>query len=300
MRTALVSGHRGFVGSHLTRALVADGWEVTGCDNDGAPADLLCDCREFFAETTTRFDLVVHCAAVVGGRMTISGDPMAVAVDLELDAAMFRWAVRTRQPRVVYFSSCAAYPTALQVEPNVCREEDLTLTPTIGTPDLTYGWAKITGEMLAGYAQAEGVRVHIFRPFSGYGDDQDPCYPFPAFVNRAAHRQNPFTVWGDGTAVRDFVHIDDIVATVLTVIEGEDVGPLNIGTGRATSFNELQRLVCAAAGYDPAVQHALDRPVGPSWRQADVTLLNRIRPAEVTLEEGIRRALRSHPSPGGS
>ncbi len=66
-RTVLISGHRGFVGSHLARTLLAEGWEVTGVDNDGGPTDPLCDCRDFFAETTTRFDLTIHCAAVVGG-----------------------------------------------------------------------------------------------------------------------------------------------------------------------------------------------------------------------------------------
>ncbi len=143
MSTALVTGHMGFVGSHMTRALVALGWEVTGVDlEDGGLGEHSIDCRTYFAETTKQFDLVVHCAAVVGGRMTISYDPMAVAVDLELDAAMFRWAVATKQPRVVYFSSCAAYPVYLQGGGRRCTETDLNpANDLIGRPDLTYGWA---------------------------------------------------------------------------------------------------------------------------------------------------------------
>ncbi len=118
---------------------------------------------------------------------------------------MFRWAVRTAQPRVVYFSSSAAYPLYLQTERDFVlsnsgvrrdlgspirrlAEADLTFEPFVGLPDMVYGWSKITGEMLAGYARAEGVKVHVFRPFSGYGDDQDLCYPFPAFVGRAVAR----------------------------------------------------------------------------------------------------------------
>lgn len=286
---ALVTGHRGFVGSHLAAHLADLGWEVTGCDI--ADVQRPVDCREVFERDSTRYDLVVHCAAVVGGRLTISGDPLAVAVDLELDAAMFRWAQRTGQRRVVYFSSSAAYPTFLQEAPGRrLAEHDLDpLASMIGTPDLTYGWAKLTGEMLASHVN---VPVHIFRPFSGYGPGQADDYPFPAYVARAARRDDPFDIWGDGEQARDFVHIDDIVATVMAAIDDDHRGPLNIGTGIGTTFNQLAALVCEQAGYQPAALcHHLDKPTGPSHRVADVTVSHQVYKPKISLEFGIAEAL---------
>lgn len=286
-KTALVTGDAGFVGRHIVEYLQFHDWTVYGCDiKRGA------DCRTLFAnETDEQYDLVVHCAAVVGGRMTISNDPLAVAVDLAIDSDFFRWAVRTRQHRLVYFSSCAAYPCELQVPGHPTPETDITLWPRIGTPDLTYGWTKLTGEMLAQYAEEAGVPVHIFRPFSGYGSDQDDSYPFPAYIDRALRADNPFEVWGDGEQVRDFIHIDDVVDTVFAAIEQDYRLPLNIGSGRATSFNELAELVTSAAGYAPEIKHCFDRPVGPAWRVADTTNQFEVYRPRVSLEEGIRRAL---------
>lgn len=289
MSTALVTGDAGFVGRHITEWLVHDGWDVYGCDiAKGARYD----CRKLFAESTDHYDLVVHCAAVVGGRMTISNDPLAVAVDLAIDSDFFRWAVRTKQSRLVYFSSCAAYPSHLQVPGHPTPESDITIDGGfIGEPDMTYGWTKLTGEMLAQYAEAEGVPVHIFRPFSGYGSDQDDSYPFPAYIDRALRRDDPFEIWGDGTQVRDFIHIDDIVQTVFAAIRQDYRQPLNIGWGRATDFNELAELVTSAVGYSPDIKHYFDRPVGPAWRVADTTNQLEVFAPKISLEEGIARAL---------
>lgn len=285
MRTALVTGARGFVGSHLTRALTDRGWDVDGCDIiDGT------DCRQLFATDDIRSDLVVHCAAVVGGRLTISGDPLAVAVDLELDAALFRWAARTRQQRIVYFSSSAAYPTYLQNDGHRLIEDDISLD-VIGRPDLTYGWAKLTGEILAGYAEAEGIPVHIFRPFSGYGPGQPLDYPFPSYIDRALRHDPTFHVWGNGRQTRDFIHIDDIVAAVLAAVDQDYRRPVNLGTGRPTTFNELAGLVCAPLGYTPEIFHDTAKPVGPQYRVADIQRMTELYTPKIELEHGISRAL---------
>ena len=114
---ALVTGSAGFAGRHFREALHHRGWDVTGIDIAEGN-----DARDFFSASGDRFDLVVHCAAVVGGRALIDGPPLALAVNLELDAAMFRWALRTRPGRVIYLSSPAAYPVALQGEPRLLAE----------------------------------------------------------------------------------------------------------------------------------------------------------------------------------
>ena len=162
----LITGDAGFVGGYFHKAL--DGHDITGVDIKNG-----IDARKFFATDETHFDLVVHLAAIVGGRATIEGEPLSVAVDLAIDSELFQWALRTKPERIIYYSSSAAYPIKLQDYGSThhLTESDIDLN-NIQSPDYTYGWAKLTGEMLASYAEKEGLRVHIFRPFSGYGEDQ--------------------------------------------------------------------------------------------------------------------------------
>lgn len=271
----------------MTRALVGRGMEVVGVDIvEGL------DARDFFRLDDTRFDLVVHLAAVIGGRQKIDGAPLDLAVDLAIDAEMFTWALRTKQRRIVYYSSAAAYPINLQWLPlrYRLREDDIDLND-IATPDMTYGWAKLTGEMLASHAMNAGVPVSVIRPFSGYGEDQALDYPFPTFIQRARARQTPFKVWGDGQQVRDFIHIDDVVDATLAAVDLDVQGPINLGWGRPTSFNELACLVTGRTSTDLTIEHILDAPRGVEYRVADNSKMLTFYEPKITLEEGIRRAL---------
>ncbi|MFD9276918.1 NAD-dependent epimerase/dehydratase family protein [Streptomyces mirabilis] len=284
----LLSGHRGFVGRHLHAAMAARGWDVDGVDLAHGGADAL----DLFRYEDVRYDLAVHCAAIVGGRASIDGSPLGVATNLALDAWYFRWLIRTGTPRAVFFSSSAAYPVALQQPGEIHRlvETDIDLDNP-GKPDATYGLAKVVGEQLAAVAQAHGTRVHVLRPFSGFGEDQADCYPFPAFIRRARERQDPFEIWGDGSSTRDWIHIDDLVGATLAVVDQDATGPINLGWGRATSFDDLARIVCSAAGYQPHLKHRADAPRGVHHRVCDPSrMLNHYVPT-VTLEEGVRRAL---------
>lgn len=302
MPSALITGAAGFVGRHFTRHLREAGWRVCPIDVavlDGNPDNVIrWDARDYFRESAddVSYDLVLHCAAVVGGRQVIDGNPLAQAVNLELDAAMFAWAMRTRPGRVIYFSSSAAYPEKLQDGSlrHKLTEKDINLAAReFGMPDQLYGWAKLTGELLARRAVLEGLAVTVVRPFSGYGEDQDACYPFPAFIDRALRREDPFIVWGHGQQVRDFIHIDDIVASVLKMFEWDDGETINLGSGIPVSMLRLAGYICEAAGYDPEFETVPTAPAGVSYRVADTDMQRRFCGApKVTLEEGISRALK--------
>ncbi|MFD7705691.1 NAD-dependent epimerase/dehydratase family protein [Streptomyces sp. NPDC059786] len=284
----LLTGHKGFIGRHLHRALEERGDDVLGVDYERQHSDAL----DFFRYDGGGYDLAIHCAAVVGGRASIDGSPLGVATNLALDSWYFRWLVRTGTPRAVYFSSSAAYPVALQQPGEIHRlaESDIDLdNPSL--PDATYGLAKVTGERLARYAEAEGCRVHVLRPMSGYGEDQADCYPFPAFIRRAKERQDPFEIWGDGGSTRDWVHVDDLVGATFAAVDQDATGPINIGWGRATSFDELAGLVTTTAGYRPELKHLPTAPQGVHHRVCDPTRMLDVYQPRITLEEGITRAM---------
>jgi nucleoside-diphosphate-sugar epimerase len=281
----LITGDAGFVGGYFHKAL--DGHDIVGVDIKNG-----IDARKFFATDETCFDLVVHLAAIVGGRATIEGEPLSVAVDLAIDSELFQWALRTKPGRIVYYSSSAAYPIKLQDYGSTHQlvETDIDLND-IQSPDYTYGWAKLTGEMLAGYAEKEGLRVHVFRPFSGYGEDQSLDYPFPSFIKRGVDKANPFKIWGSGNQVRDFIHMDDVVAATIEAVRQDVQGPINLGLGRPTSFNELAALVSSECGYSPEIEHVLGAPEGVQYRCSDPAKMLSFYTPKISLEEGISRAV---------
>ncbi len=313
MTKVLITGHRGFIGRNMIDH-APDDWDITGVDIKSG-----IDARDFFRENDKRFDIVVHLAAVVGGREKIDGAPLDLAVDLAIDAEMIQWALRTRPGKLVLFSSSAAYPTTLQLAspvgsdgirqsgissmngyrygPHYRRyaalvESDIDLgDPAYG--DALYGFSKVALEKLATLGAAEGLNIFTTRCASGYGSDQSLDYPFPSFIDRAVRRVPEFEVWGDGSQVRDWIHVSDICKAVLAAIEQDVRGPVNISTGRPTEFGELARMVTSAAGYEPEFRFLPDKPTGVHTRVLNPAKLHEFYTPTVTLEEGIDMALKA-------
>ena len=280
----LITGYLGFVGKYFVKKYLKH--DITGIDIKEN-----IDCRDFFKINNIKYDLVIHLAAIVGGRETIENSPLSVAVDLAIDSEMIQWALRTRPERIVYFSSSAAYPIELQKDELKYKllESDINLLD-MRSPDLTYGWAKLSGEYCLEFLKAEGIKVHVFRPFSGYGTDQDLNYPFPTFVNRAKEKCTPFNIWGNGEQVRDFIHIRDIVDAVDAAIINDICVPVNLGTGIPTSFNQLKELVCQKMGYDPEINHIKSKPSGVMYRCSNNHLMLSFYKPKIDLVRGIDMA----------
>jgi nucleoside-diphosphate-sugar epimerase len=278
----LITGNEGFVGKYFHKRLGPD-HNVTGIDiRKGI------DCRDFFKRDDKEYDLVIHLAAIVGGRESIEGRPMAVADNFSIDSEFFQWCLKTKPKKIVYFSSSAAYPTHYQQGSEAKRLQEWMITPSApNSPDMTYGMAKVIGEYLASFVE----NVHIFRPFSGYSYLQDTSYPFPMYIRRAIKKSDPFEVWGPGTQTRDFIHIEDIVSAVLTAVEQGITGPINLGTGRSTSFTELAQMSMDAVGYKGEIVTRPDKPVGCMHRVSDNTKLLSFYTPKITLEAGIIEAV---------
>jgi nucleoside-diphosphate-sugar epimerase len=279
----LITGSQGFVGRYFIKKLEAH--DLTLIDIKKGV-----DCRDFFKVVDTQYDLVIHLAAIVGGRESIEGRPMAVADNLSIDSEFFQWCLKTQPHKVVYFSSSAAYPVYKQepaFEGIKLKESDINFDSMLSRPDMTYGWSKLTGEYLSQFVE----NVHIFRPFSGYAWDQDSNYPFPMYVTRAIHKGPEFQVWGPGTQTRDFIHMEDVVNAVMTAVEENVQGPTNLGWGRSTSFLELAQMCMDAVGYQSEIKTLPEKPVGCMHRVSDNAKLLSFYTPKITLEEGIAEAV---------
>ena len=318
MARALVTGGSGFVGRHICTRLIAEGYDVVCVDplmeGTGAihprawPFPLKAksgqftfieeDCRTFFKSHVDHFDLVFHLAALVGGRISLETQTLLVAEDLAVDAEMWKWATLAKPGCVLYFSSSAAYPVHLQTrEHHVLLSEDMINFETqMGVPDLSYGWAKLTGEYLMKlYVEKYGGRAVAYRPFSGYGEDQHLNYPFPAICKRLLEEKGKpdVFVWGTGQQVRDFIHIDDCVDLIWQTHATMPSGmSLNLSTGIPTPFIELARIVAEEVGWEPNVAGLSDKPEGVFFRCGDTTLQQSLGlTPKITLREGVRRVL---------
>lgn len=322
-KTALITGGCGFVGRRYVSHLSSRGYDVT-CVDDlstgihsqdwpefiqkrtdyGKIYFIYDDVRNFFthlgnSQAYQNFDLVVHLAAVVGGRLNLENNPIAVATDLSIDSDFFNYTKKSDNKYSMYYSSSAAYPIKLQTKDGfkILDETDIDLK-NIACPDFTYGWSKLTGEYLATFIQDH--KIVIYRPFSGYGEDQDLTYPFPSIMKRVLSMQDPIDVWGDGKQSRDFIHIDDCIDVSMLLFERDITDTFNLSTGIETSFENLieqtilnaKKLHLVDENYNPTINRLTWKPVGVYRRVGNDVKIHQFTNWNWTsLENGIQTCL---------
>ena len=314
----LVTGGASFIGARLVNALVERGAVVRVADDlsvgrresllahleTGRVELLVGDLRDsrLARAAVEGIDLVFHLAADHGGRGYVDTHQAGPASNLILDGNVFRAAADAGASKIVFASSGCVYPNHLQRDTGVeryLREEDV--GPPYD-PDNLYGWAKLTGELhLRALQQERGVGAVSCRYFTVYGPGATPSHALIAFIARACSRQDPFEVWGDGTQVRNWTYIDDIVRGTLLAAERIDDGSaVNLGTSERIRVSDAVSAVLAAFDFAPAIRYRREMPTGPLNRVADngraLELLG-WRP-EVPFADGLARTIewyrRSH------
>jgi GDP-L-fucose synthase len=320
MRKVLVTGGAGFVGRRLVKRLLESGDDVHCVDSLAALSGAIRpgpdwfgidpidhenfhfyaeDCRDFFRRVDDDdFEYCFHLAAIVGGRLTIERNPLAVADDLSIDAAYWQWAARVKPKKSACFSSSAAYPIKYQRPDDyeLLREEMIAFEDDIGMPDMSYGWSKLTLEYLCRQAwEKHGLASIAFRPFSGYGEDQDITYPVPSICKRVLQNVGVerLTVWGSGDQKRDFIYIEDCVDGVLSMMDKIDDGnAVNLSTGIYTSMKTFAGTAAGQCGYSPEVVGMTDKPEGVFARGGDTSKQRTLEFSPSTdLAVGINKVL---------
>ena len=232
----------------------------------------------------------------MGGREIIENNPLTVAEDLSIDSQFWEWCTKSKPEKIICFSSSACYPIELQKYGNfrLLKENDISFKNNIGMPDMTYGWAKLTCEYLANIAYEKyNLKSVCYRPFSGYGEDQDLNYPFPSICKRILKNKDKklIKVWGSGNQMRDFIYIDDCIEGVFQTMDKiNDGSALNLSTGIFTSFIEFTKQACNILGYNPDVEGVSNKPEGVFARGGDTTKQKNFGfYSKVILEDGIKK-----------
>ena len=303
MRRALVTGAGGFIGGHLVKRLKHEGFWVRGVDiklHEFAPtaADefLLLDLREKENCTVAlsvdggTFDEVYQLAADMGGMGFIHSAECEIMHNSALiNINMIHAAARMKVPRYFFSSSVCVYRDMKPGEPEMTEAEAI---PSY--PDNEYGWEKLYAERMAlAYARHHEIAVRIARFQNCYGPEgtwRGGREKAPAAICRKvaeAEDGGTIEVWGDGTAIRSYTYVGDMMQGIYMLMHSDLEGPVNIGCPQYVTVDELVDTVACVAGKTINIKH-VEGPVGVQARNFSNARIYSIGwRAEVFLKEGI-------------
>jgi len=313
-KNVLVTGGASFIGSHLVEKLLSLGANVRVADDlsSGRLRNLEKVSKEieFFKGDLrdihftkkiigSQTEIVFHLAASHGGRGYIDTHPAECCSNMALDQIVFQAAHETGVDRICYASSACVYPTFLQSQSKArsLKEEDADpFTPRKAFADLEYGWAKLMGEMsLRAYHREYGMKASSLRIFTAYGQRENESHAVIALIAKAFIEMDPYEIWGSGKQARNFTYVGDIVdAMVLACEKIEDGTPINAGTDRSVTINEIAEMIFDIVSWKPKkIHYDTTKPLGVFNRVADLTRAKNMLSWEprFTIEQGLRKTI---------
>jgi nucleoside-diphosphate-sugar epimerase len=298
MKTALVLGAGGFIGSHMVKRLKSEGYYVRGVDlknPEFSPTEadefIIGDLRDAnLVESVVSnhghcFDEIYQFAADMGGAGYIftgehDADVMhnSATINLNVLDAVVKLNKKnnnSNRTKIFYSSSACMYPEHNQLDPNNPNCSEDSAYPA--NPDSEYGWEKLFSERLYfAYNRNYEIPVRVARFHNIFGPEgtwQGGKEKAPAAICRKVALSNgKIEVWGDGEQTRSFLFIDECIEAVRRLMESDFIGPVNIGSEEMVTINELVRITAEVAGKEIKVTH-IDGPTGVRGRNSDNTLI---------------------------
>jgi GDP-D-mannose 3',5'-epimerase len=308
-RRILVTGAGGFIGQHLVKRLKSDGHWVRGVDlknpefaPSAADEFLTLDLRHYdnCARAAEGIDQVFNLAADMGGIGYITAFLADIfRNNIVINTNMLEASRLCGVQRFLFSSSACIYPRYKQESPDVAPLREADAYPA--DPEPGYGWEKLATEELCQYYQKDYgfdtriVRFHnIYGPEGTYEGGKEKA---PAALSRKVALTpdgGEIEIWGDGRQTRSFTFITDCVEGLLRLMDSDHRQPLNLGTERLVTVDELLGLICQAAGKKLRIRHDTSRPQGVRGRNSDNTLLRQTLGWEpqVPLEVGLAETYR--------
>lgn len=303
-----VAGHRGMVGSAITRRLSARGYTniVTAAHTE---LDLTSQgaVQDFFA--VRHIDCVVLAAAKVGGIHANNTFPAEfIYQNLMIQANVIQAAHAAGVQRLLFLGSSCIYPRSAK-QP---MREDALLTGTLESTNEPYAIAKIAGiKLCESYNRQYGRDYRSVMPTNLYGphDNYHPenSHVIPALIRRfhdaVCSGAQEVVIWGSGTPMREFLHVDDMAAASVHVMELADetyrahtqpmLSHINVGTGVDCTIRELAETVARVTGFQGRLRFDATKPDGTPRKLMDVSRLKSLGwRASIGLEEGLQNAYR--------
>jgi len=310
-QAVLVTGGASFIGSHLVDALIKRGAKVRVVDDlssgrldniqghiDSGAVDLIKgDLKEpdVLKKAIEGKQIIFHLAADHGGRGYVDLHQAGPASNLFLDGSIFWEAVKKGAEKVVFASSGCVYPTYLQSDINkeVYLTEDVVKPPY--DADNMYGWAKLMAELtLKAYCKEFSLKAASCRYFTVYGPRGVENHAVMAMIARAFIGQDPFEVWGDGTQIRNWTYVEDIVeGTILAAEKIDDGTAVNLGTAERIKVVDAVNAVMDYTGHKAKMKFLPEMPTGPLNRSADNSLAKKILgwQPKTLFNEGVKKTI---------
>lgn len=300
-KKVLVTGGTGLIGRPLVDKLLSQGAHVKVVSLDDpsrAPKDvefLKLDLRSYenCEKACKGAEYVFNLIGIKGSPKMMAEKPASYFVPTVLfNTNMMAAAFACEVEKYQYTSSIGVYSPA-----EVFYEDDV--WKTFPSPnDRFAGWAKRMGELQAESYEIEfGWKgVSIVRPANVYGpyDNFDPenAMVIPALIRRATSGENPLVVWGDGSAVRDFIYSEDCAEAMLLVMEKGFNKPVNLGSGTRNTIKDLVSAITACLPNEVKVTWDTSKPTGDNIRVMDTSRLQALGfNCKVSLEEGVSRTI---------
>ncbi len=292
-RTVWVAGHRGMVGGAIVRRLSTENCRVLTISRE--KLDLL---RQAGVEATlakVRPDVVVLAAARVGGIQANQDLPAQFLYEnLVIETNVIEAARRAGVQKLLFLGSSCIYP---RNAPQPMREEAL-LTGSLEPTNEWYALAKIAGiKLCEAYRRQYGCDFISIMPTNLYGPGDNfhpehshvPAGLIQRFHEAKVEGRRSVAVWGSGTPLRDFLHVDDLAAAAVFVLKNySDATHLNVGTGREISIAEFATTVARVVGYLGAIDFDRSRADGMPRKGLDCSRLAALGwHARIGLEEGL-------------
>ena len=289
-----VAGHRGMVGSAIVRLLEKNG-HYNIVTRSSAELDLRSQqaVSDFFAEEKPAF--VFLAAAKVGGiqaNNTYRGE--FLYDNLMIEANIIQSAYQNKVTKLLFLGSSCIYP---KMAPQPLKEEYL-LTGVLEETNEPYAIAKIAGIKLCDAYRAQygcnfisAMPTNLFGPNDNY--NLNNSHVLPALLRKVitAKKENnsDVVIWGSGKPLREFLHVDDLAAACLFLMEHyNEAGLVNIGTGTDLSILDLAKLVAKVVGYEGEIKNDPSKPDGTPRKLMDVSKLTNMGwKASISLEKGI-------------
>jgi GDP-L-fucose synthase len=289
-----VAGHRGMAGSAICRRLEREAAEVVTRTRAELDLSDQAAVRAFFARE--RIDAVIVAAARVGGILANARQPVDFLRDnLEIQTNVIGAAADAGVGRLVFLGSSCIYPKFAE---QPIREEALMTAPLEPT-NQWYAVAKIAGVYLCqAYREQHGLAYVSAMPTNLYGPNDNfdlaTSHVLPAlirkFIEAGERGAEEVEIWGSGSPLREFMHVDDLADAIVFLLERYDGDlPINVGSGQEISIGDLARLVARETGFSGQLVFDASKPDGTPRKLMDSSRLSALGwSPKISLEQGIR------------